>query len=106
MLSENGPPAYISRACLILGVPWEELTRELVIETWKWQIIKVHPDQSGDLEASIFLNCAKDTLISWLEGDSGHGWNAGAGVPRGPLPNVGSAAVALPLPQPDDKSET
>ena len=60
-------PAEIRKACMILGVRPEEMTAQSVVETWKSQIIKVHPDQGGDTEAAIFLNTAKDTIIQWLD---------------------------------------
>jgi hypothetical protein len=62
-------PADIRKACLLLGVRPEELTPELVQDSWKRQIATpgVHPDQGGDTESAIYLNTAKDSLLHWLE---------------------------------------
>jgi hypothetical protein len=60
-------PPEIRKACLILGVRQEELTEKLVLESWKRQIVEVHPDKGGDHEAAIYLNTAKETLIRWLD---------------------------------------
>ncbi|PWT97493.1 MAG: hypothetical protein C5B53_07975, partial [Candidatus Melainabacteria bacterium] len=62
-------PAEIRKACLLLGVRPEEITKEIIIDAWKRQIASpgVHPDLGGDTESAIFLNTAKDTLIRWLE---------------------------------------
>jgi hypothetical protein len=62
-------PPEIRKACLLLGVRPEEITKEMVIEAWKRQIASpgVHPDLGGDTESAIYLNTAKDTLIRWLE---------------------------------------
>lgn len=73
-------PQDIRKACMILGVRPDEITREIVVETWKQQIIKVHPDQGGDTEAAIFLNTAKDTIIHWIDAQApklGKKWGAG-----------------------------
>jgi hypothetical protein len=72
-------PQDIRKACMILGVRPDEITREIVIETWKQQIIKVHPDQGGDTEAAIFLNTAKDSIIHWIDAQApklGKKWGA------------------------------
>ena len=114
MSSENKPPAEIRRACLILGLLPEELTAQAVVRAWKEQIAApgVHPTDGGDTEAAIYLNTAKDTLIGWIEGDSGSNADEDgdphqpSGVPRRPLPRTGSAAVAFPLPKLEDGSET
>jgi hypothetical protein len=62
-------PAEIRKACLLLGVRPEDITKEIIIDAWKRQIASpgVHPDLGGDTESAIFLNTAKDTLIRWLE---------------------------------------
>jgi hypothetical protein len=62
-------PAEIRKACLLLGVRPEEITREMIQDAWKRQIASpgVHPDQGGDTESAIYLNTAKDTLLRWLE---------------------------------------
>lgn len=64
----NVPPE-IRKACMILGVRPEEMTKQSVIEAWKRQIATdgVHPDLGGDTEAAIYLNTAKDTLVRWLD---------------------------------------
>ncbi|MDZ4832619.1 MAG: hypothetical protein SGJ27_02340 [Candidatus Melainabacteria bacterium] len=67
VLSKHIPPE-IRKACMILGVRAEDLTKELVNKEWKRQITSVHPDlEGGDTESSIYLNTAKDTLLRWLE---------------------------------------
>lgn len=61
-------PQEIRKACMILGVRPEDLTKELVTKEWKKQITQIHPDlQGGDTESSIYLNTAKDTLLRWLD---------------------------------------
>lgn len=62
-------PAEIRKACLILGIRPEEMTQQIVMDSWKRQIASpgVHPDQGGDHEAAIYLNTAKDTLVRWLD---------------------------------------
>lgn len=67
VLSKHIPPE-IRKACMILGVRPEEITKELVNKEWKKQITAVHPDLAGgDTESSIYLNTAKDTLLRWLD---------------------------------------
>jgi hypothetical protein len=77
-------PPEIRRACLILGLPPEELTSDSVIQAWKTQIAApgVHPDDGGDTKAAIYLNTAKDTIIRWLKGDGDP--HQPSGVPRRP----------------------
>jgi hypothetical protein len=62
-------PADIRKACLLLGIRPEDLSPELVQDSWKRQIAApgVHPDQGGDTESAIYLNTAKDALLHWLE---------------------------------------
>ena len=60
-------PVEVRKACMILGVNIENLSPQVTIEKWKSQIIKVHPDHSGDTEAAVFLNTAKDTVLRWLD---------------------------------------
>jgi len=67
ILAKHVPPD-VRKACGILGVRPEELTKEIVNKEWKRQIAAVHPDlQGGDNESSIYLNTAKDTLLRWLD---------------------------------------
>lgn len=62
-------PPDIRKACKLLGVNPEELTKPAVTEAWKKEMAKpgVHPDTGGDTEMAIYLNTAKDTLMRWLD---------------------------------------
>jgi hypothetical protein len=62
-------PPEIRKACRLLGLNPEDLTRPLVFEAWKREMSKpgVHPDTGGDTEMAIYLNTAKDTLIRWVD---------------------------------------
>jgi PAS domain-containing protein len=62
-------PPDIRKACKLLGVNPEEITKANVNEAWKKEMAKpgVHPDTGGDTEMAIYLNTAKDTLMRWLE---------------------------------------
>lgn len=62
-------PPEIRKACKLLGVVPEEVTRATVMEAWKHEMAKpgVHPDTGGDTEMAIYLNTAKDTLLRWIE---------------------------------------
>jgi hypothetical protein len=62
-------PPDIRKACRLLGLNPEEITKALVNEAWKKEMAKpgVHPDTGGDTEMAIYLNTAKDTLMRWLE---------------------------------------
>jgi hypothetical protein len=59
----------IRRACLLLGVKPEELSKQTVLDAWKREFAKpgVHPDTGGDTEMAMYLNNAKDTLIRYLD---------------------------------------
>lgn len=65
-------PPEIRKACLMLGIRPHELSRQLVLKSWKDEIGKpgVHPDSGGDTEMAIYLNVAKDTLIRWIDTQS------------------------------------
>ena len=62
-------PPEIRKACKLLGLNPEEMTRASVSEAWKKEMAKpgVHPDTGGDTEMAIYLNTAKDSLIRWLD---------------------------------------
>ncbi|MBI1272060.1 hypothetical protein GC174_16655 [bacterium] len=62
-------PREIVKACRILGISPEDLTKEKVNKAWKDQIASpgVHPDLGGDTEAAIILNAAKDELLQFIE---------------------------------------
>lgn len=59
----------VRKACRLLGLNPEELSRAVVTEAWKNQMAKpgVHPDTGGDTEMAIYLNTAKDTLMRWID---------------------------------------
>ncbi len=65
-------PPEIRKACLLLGVKADELTRQQISEAWKREMAKpgVHPDTGGDTEMAIYLNTAKDTLMRWVDDQS------------------------------------
>jgi hypothetical protein len=62
-------PPEIRKACRLLGLIPEDLTRPVVLEAWKKEMAKpgVHPDTGGDTEMAIYLNTAKDTLMRWVD---------------------------------------
>lgn len=62
-------PREIRKACAILGISPEDLTKDIVNNAWKKQIASpgVHPDLGGDTEAAVILNSAKDELLRFLE---------------------------------------
>lgn len=62
-------PPEIRKACRLLGLNPEELSKQLVVESWKKEMSKpgVHPDTGGDTEMAIYLNTAKDALVRWCE---------------------------------------
>jgi hypothetical protein len=62
-------PPDIRRACRLLGLNPEDISRATVIDAWKHEMAKpgVHPDTGGDTEMAIYLNTAKDTLMRWAE---------------------------------------
>lgn len=65
-LPRNVPPD-IRKACLLLGLKPEELTRQAVFNAWKREMVNVHPDTGGDTEMATYLNTAKDRLVRYLE---------------------------------------
>lgn len=67
-MPRNVPPD-IRKACLLLGLKPEELTRQNVFNAWKREMAKpgVHPDTGGDTEMAAYLNTAKDKLVRFLE---------------------------------------
>ncbi|MBI4532941.1 MAG: hypothetical protein HY711_03255, partial [Candidatus Melainabacteria bacterium] len=64
----NVPP-NVRKACLVLGLRPEELTRELVHKAWKKEMTNpgTHPDIGGETEIAIYINTARDTLYRWLD---------------------------------------
>jgi hypothetical protein len=62
-------PPEIRKACLILGIKSDEITRENVNRAWKSEMAKpgVHPDTGGDTEIAIYINNAKESLMKWLD---------------------------------------
>ncbi len=62
-------PPEIRKACLILGIKSDEITRENVNRAWKMEMAKpgVHPDTGGDTEIAIYINNAKESLMKWLD---------------------------------------
>ncbi len=62
-------PPDIRKACLVLGLRPEDLTREIVHKAWKKEIANpgTHPDVGGDTEIAVYINTAKDTLMRWLD---------------------------------------
>jgi hypothetical protein len=92
-------PPEIRKACLILGIKSDEITRENVNKAWKSEMAKpgVHPDTGGDTEIAIYINNAKESLMKWLEmqapklgkkfgsgsgGGGGSSGGAGGGKPK------------------------
>ncbi len=59
----------IRKACKLLGLRPEDLSKAVVLEAWKREMAKpgVHPDTGGDTEMAMYLNNAKDTLVRYLE---------------------------------------
>jgi hypothetical protein len=94
---DSGLPSEIVNCCLILGLTPSCLKISAIERVWKKRIVK------GEMKS---LTIAKDTLIRWLEGNPGAGSDPHqpAGVPRRPLPNSGSGAIALP--EPKEREET
>ncbi|HEY9713571.1 MAG TPA: hypothetical protein V6C72_08870 [Chroococcales cyanobacterium] len=62
-------PAEVRRACQILHISDDELTEEYVQKCWKKEVVsaQAHPDLGGEVEMSVLLNNARDTIIQWLE---------------------------------------
>jgi len=94
------PPPEIRKACLILGVRPEELTKQGVIDAWQRQVS--HPNLGCNSEAALFLNNAKTSLIKWLENHPGPGSepHQPTWVPLKPPPDLGGTGVILPFPPP------
>lgn len=80
-------PPEIRKACLILGIKSDEITRENVNRAWKNEMAKpgVHPDTGGDTEIAIYINNAKESLMKWLDMQAPKlGKKFGGGGPGGP----------------------
>lgn len=57
----------VRKACGLLGLRPDELTKELINAEWKKQFAANHPDLGGDKETAIALNEAKTTLLRFLD---------------------------------------
>lgn len=64
----NVPPE-VRKACQILGLAPETLTKEIINDAWKKAITApgVHPDHGGDTEIATSINLAKQTLLKFME---------------------------------------
>ncbi len=64
----NVPPE-VRKACQILGLAPENLTKESISDAWKKAISApgVHPDQGGDPEIATAINLAKPTLLKFMD---------------------------------------
>lgn len=90
---------------MLLGVRADSLSLDSVLKAWKQQITApgVHPEQGGDIEAAIYINTAKDTLVRWLEEYPGGADpneddpRQPSGGPRKPKPEGGSNVVNFPV---------
>jgi hypothetical protein len=51
------------KACMLLGVSPNELTKDTVVDAWKIRIVS---DTCESVEQVILVNSAKDTLMRWL----------------------------------------
>lgn len=62
-------PPDIRKACMLLGIKPEDLSKQHAIDAWKREMSKpgVHPDTGGDTEMAMYLNNAKDTLVRYLD---------------------------------------
>ncbi|HEY9776186.1 MAG TPA: hypothetical protein V6C81_20655 [Planktothrix sp.] len=115
-------PPEIIEAYLILGIKPGTSEENVVRAAWRQQLTQL--GRIGDAESARFLSRAKDTLIGWLRNnqlwctpaqftndgpDSPYGggqWpppppddpDNPSGVPKRPLPMIGSGEISLPLP--------
>ncbi len=62
-------PAEIRKACIILGIDPNNITKEVVMSAWKKELTQgsLHPDLGGDTDSAKFLNTAKDALLQYIE---------------------------------------
>lgn len=62
-------PPEVRKACQILGMAPETLTKDTINDAWKKAITApgVHPDHGGDTEIATSINLAKQTLLKFLE---------------------------------------
>ncbi|MDX2108432.1 MAG: hypothetical protein SFY67_18710 [Candidatus Melainabacteria bacterium] len=62
-------PPEVRKACQILGLAPETLTKQTILDAWKKAITApgVHPDQGGDTEIATAINLAKPTLLKFLD---------------------------------------
>jgi len=64
-------PVEVRKACLILHLNVQELSKAKVLDAWKKEIIEVHPKKGGTYQSAIILNKAQETLLSWLAKSAG-----------------------------------
>jgi hypothetical protein len=101
-LIENGLVRQFSRVrtcCSILGLKFDGLTIYAVEQAWRAQLIS--PGVHADLAREITK--AKDTIVRFIDehpapGTDPHDPLHPSPVPRRPLPQIGSAHIALPIP--------
>lgn len=62
-------PPEVRKACQILGLAPETMTKETISDAWKKAITApgVHPDQGGDTEIATSINLAKATLLKFMD---------------------------------------
>jgi hypothetical protein len=91
----------IRKSCVILGLNLDELTIDSVKRAWDAFVPESNNRRSFSKQEA---HQAKDTLTRWLEyrDSDPRDPNQPSGVPRKPLPGVGSSAIALPLPEPKE----
>lgn len=106
-------PPDIRKACLVLGLRPEELTRETVHKAWKKEMANpgTHPDVGGDTEIAVYINTAKDTLMRWLDAQApklGKQFGKSAREPARssePPAAQGAPHVERPEQEPNDKPD-
>jgi len=90
---------------MIFGLRPGRLSIQSVESAWNDRMAFFQPDRGEDLESILYLNNAKHFLIRWIHDNpnSDVDWADGdsrnpdqpTGVPRRPMPDAGSTAVAL-----------
>lgn len=64
--SSESLPASVRKACFVLGLNSQEITKERVLELWTKQVCALPKTDDGANEVVLSLNDAKDTLIRWF----------------------------------------
>ncbi len=66
-------PPEIRKACVILGLPPEQLTRDALDDKWRRvaAVLRRHPTLGK--AAKLSLAAAKDTIVKWFEDSSSSG---------------------------------